>query len=255
MKYRRLSLICLLAAFLVVALSANAFADAIDRDTPFGVNENGETYGNYFQSMEAGIDPDLIYAQGENGILGYVRASDLEEPLPESPEAALALQAERQASGYTGHYINLYNSDGVTIIGRYWVDAGTSGNNSISTRSFITYSAFSELSSINYDFRARSFVQRATHGVTYGAEIYSSEMMQAGELAVKVHLYNFDTGALVNSPIYMYSTVPGDEYSYSALYRTSSGVYYSKGFARGFDREEGVWGTFGLRPTGNCQII
>ena len=44
MKYRRLSFICLLAAFLVVALSANAFADAIDQDTPFGVNENGETY-------------------------------------------------------------------------------------------------------------------------------------------------------------------------------------------------------------------
>ena len=80
-------------------------------------------------------------------------------------------------------------------------------------------------------------------------------MMQAGELAVKVHLYDFDSGALVNSPVYVYSTVPGDEYSYSALYRTSSGVYYSKCFARGFDREEGVWGTFRLMPTGNCQIL
>ena len=73
------------------------------------------------ESMPLRLSPGLLLAQGEDGTLGYVRATDLGEPQPETPEEALALMAEREASGYTGRYINLYASDGVTVIGRFHI--------------------------------------------------------------------------------------------------------------------------------------
>lgn len=254
MKRFKISLACLLAVILLLSLDTTVRADGSSAEASFPTNERGETYGDYFQALEAGTDPDLILAQGEDGTLGYVRASDLEEPMPESPEAALALQAERQASGYKGRYINLYASDGITVIGRYFVDAGSLDNYSITARSSITYSAYSSMASVNHNLQGRSFIQRAWNGVTFGGEISSSDVMQAGELAVKIQLYDFDSGALISSPGYSYSNTPGMEFQYSTLHKTSSGVYYCKGMARGYDREEQVWGNFALKKTGNCQI-
>lgn len=97
-------LACLLISTLLLSLSATAYAD--DRDTP------------------THLAPGLILAQGEDGTCGYVRATDLGEPMPESPEAALAMQTERRASGYKGRYIPLYAADGVTVIGRFFIDGG-----------------------------------------------------------------------------------------------------------------------------------
>lgn len=73
------------------------------------------------ESMPLRLSPGLLLAQGEDGTLGYVRITDLGEPQPATPEEAVALMAEREASGYTGRYINLYAPDGVTVIGRFHV--------------------------------------------------------------------------------------------------------------------------------------
>lgn len=43
----------------------------------FMVNENGLTYGSDFYSTCVSDSPDLILAEGKNGIVGYVKYSDL----------------------------------------------------------------------------------------------------------------------------------------------------------------------------------
>ncbi len=253
MRYLKISMACLLAVTMLFSLSATVFANASDAP-PFPVNENGETYGDYFQATRAGKDPDLILAQGEDGTLGYVRSADLEEPLPESPEAALAIQSERRTSGYKGRYINLYAADGVTVIGRFFVGAGLSDSDSIYTRSEITYSAYSSMESVNYSFLGRSAIQRVLLGVKFFGIVQSDDIMQAGELAAKIQLYDYDSGSLVCSEGYTYSTTSGQTFTLSKTYHTSSGVYYCKGLARVYDREEQAWGNFGLKKADNCQI-
>lgn len=78
----------------------------------YRVNVNGQTYGSdYFAEYKGGL-PDLISAIGNNGISGYVKAIDLEQPMPKTPEEALAYM-EIDIVITT---IPLYDSDGITII-------------------------------------------------------------------------------------------------------------------------------------------
>lgn len=254
MKYLRASFICLLAAVFLVSMTATAFADGSNDVLPFDINENNETYGDYFQAISAGYDPDLIYAQGEDGIFGYVRASDLEEPMPESPEAALALEAERKASGYTGHFVNLYLADGITVVGRFFVAAGYLDSATTTTRSSIIKSADTTLTNSVCTVTGHSTIQQVSSGIIYGAELDSTVILGAGELAARIMLYSADTGALVTSYGYDYSEDPCDEFVVSKQYRTSSGVYYSTGIGRVFDRNDSVYGNFGLKKTAYCDI-
>ncbi len=92
------------------------------RTEPLGVNENGETYG---VEAEGGKIPDLIAAFGraDDGTLvsGYVRASDLEQPMPTSPEEAIRMQEEYLAKYPNGRDIPVYKSDGTTRIGTFTI--------------------------------------------------------------------------------------------------------------------------------------
>lgn len=252
MKYFKFLLTCLLVAALLFSLTSNTCASGDNAELPFSINENGETYGDYFRAMRAGEDPDLIFAQGEDGTLGYVRSEDLEEPLPESPEAALAMEAEQRASGYEGRYINLYDADGVTVIGRFFIKAGYLGSSSVSTRSTVSYSDPTEVHTPNHTFYAFSGVQQVWNGVKHLVTINADSSMPAGYLGGKTQLYNADTGALVDSGAYDYSDEAGPAFTVSETYDTSSGVYYAKGIACAFD--DGSWGRFGLKKTGNCDI-
>ena len=96
----------------------------------YKVNENGQTYGigdaNYIEDL-----PDLQLAEGDNGITGYVYTYDLiYKDMPANPEEAAAMmeaRAEAKANGtYEPKVINVYESDGVTVI-----DTFTSGPRSI----------------------------------------------------------------------------------------------------------------------------
>ena len=80
-------------------------------------NHRGERYGSA-KYIDIGM-LDLVLAQGINGEIGYVRASDLDEPDPKSPE---------EAANYTpfSRTINLYTEDGVTIIGAFTVGGNQS---------------------------------------------------------------------------------------------------------------------------------
>ncbi len=71
------------------------------------INENGEAYGSQLYCDE---HLDLIAATGENGIEGYVKATDL-DPEP----TGLVVEPYNPLT----YYIPLYSSDGETVIGSF----------------------------------------------------------------------------------------------------------------------------------------
>lgn len=82
----------------------------------YEVNENGQTYGigdaNYVEDL-----PDLQLAEGDNGIKGYVYTYDLlYKDMPTNPEEAVALMESKANGTYVPKVINVYESDGVTVI-------------------------------------------------------------------------------------------------------------------------------------------
>lgn len=81
-------------------------------------NENGEIYGSELYLDSIGVKADLIYAIGENGVEGYVKAIDLEGPAVETPEEAVQQIRENRE-------IPLYASDGVSVIGRFVIQNNT----------------------------------------------------------------------------------------------------------------------------------
>ena len=75
-------------------------------------NENGEVYGSEIFLEAIGVKADLISAIGENGVEGYVKATDLDGPAAKNPtEAVKQVRANR--------IIPLYESDGETVIGSF----------------------------------------------------------------------------------------------------------------------------------------
>ncbi len=90
-------------------------------EVEFSVNDAGETYG----SPVGGSVPDLIPALADEGVIGYIRVSelDLERNLAKSttnPDAVFA--------------VDVYESDGTTVIGTLIVTADTpSGRDGLNT--------------------------------------------------------------------------------------------------------------------------
>ena len=96
----------------------------VNSNTPTGdfpTNDSGQTYGSGAE-IRHGHGPQLIEAFGTDGkTRGYVKAKDLEEPLPSSPEdAAKNLDQSRR--------IPLYSVDGSTRIGEFNIHRSASGN-------------------------------------------------------------------------------------------------------------------------------
>lgn len=83
----------------------------------YSINEKGETYGSEILLNQYGIEPDLIETLGDNGVLGYVKAIDLEENVPDTLEGVI----EYQKNLPNERKIPLYESDGETIIGNYTI--------------------------------------------------------------------------------------------------------------------------------------
>lgn len=81
-------------------------------DTGYPTNDLGETYGPALSDDNA-IEPDLLLAYGDNGVLGYVRQAEMDHE-PKTPEEALAWMNSHRPKTF-----NLYSQDGVTIIGTF----------------------------------------------------------------------------------------------------------------------------------------
>lgn len=77
-------------------------------------NESGETYGSDFKEQPI-EPPDLQLARNEDGIVGYIRTSEIPGATVSNPEEAVRYKS------YSG-YINLYDKDGKTVIGQFFVN-------------------------------------------------------------------------------------------------------------------------------------
>ncbi|CCC86299.1 hypothetical protein PPM_p0149 (plasmid) [Paenibacillus polymyxa M1] len=89
----------------------------VDENLPnYSINKEGQTYGHGPYPSGSKHGPDLIKAEGENGVIGYVKSSDMETSVS-SPEEALTDQKSIKNAGYKS--IPLYDSDGTTVIGEF----------------------------------------------------------------------------------------------------------------------------------------
>ncbi len=98
----------------------------------YEVNENGETFGTGADAMYPEDEPDLIAAVGDNGIEGYVRKTELDDDemdKAQTPEEVARIQEERDAKGNPNRIINVYESDGVTVIDTFTIGSRTIKNN------------------------------------------------------------------------------------------------------------------------------
>lgn len=86
-------------------------------------NQYGQTYGSAMYATSPETEPDLILASGGGDIQGYVKRTDLEQPLPKTPEEAIALTKHNLA--HPTREIPLYDVDGKTVIGKFIVGGGT----------------------------------------------------------------------------------------------------------------------------------
>lgn len=83
----------------------------------YEMNENGQTYGVCVDSVYIEDLPDLQPAEGDNGIRGYVYTEDLlHKGAAKNPEEAVALMESKRNGTYVPKVINVYESDGVTVI-------------------------------------------------------------------------------------------------------------------------------------------
>lgn len=96
--------------------------ESLPQNPNFPKNESGETYGSGLDATPYEKGPDLIKAIGEDGTIGYIRKTEADGPMPKTPQEAIAMQAKQT----NPRYINLYESDGKTIIGKFKISTGRS---------------------------------------------------------------------------------------------------------------------------------
>ena len=121
---RRLIVCAALLAGLVLGAVAGSIAFASSSGVPLAAagpattnwakNTHGRTYGSAFSAKSLQDEPDLIEVAATNGSIGYALRSDLEGPMPTSPQEALRQQAAQAGKSET---IPVYQSDGTTKIG------------------------------------------------------------------------------------------------------------------------------------------
>ena len=83
--------------------------------THYSINVNGQTYGTGNETEYIEDLPDLVAAIGDHGKEGYVYTKELLES-PSTPEEAVKYQKALEKGEYTPKVLNVYKSDGITII-------------------------------------------------------------------------------------------------------------------------------------------
>lgn len=189
----------------------------------YAVNENGETYGNDFQAQALGYPADLILATGEDGVVGYVRLSDLDDHIS-NPEEAL------QQKIYDGLYIPLYESDGETVVGRLFLDGNSDDNSGHSTRSSYTFGNTMTMDIPTYTGYSKSGVRGCTNGVNAKTEVTTSKSVDAGWIGIMAQVFKNSDGSLVQASSWVYnssstSIFEKEIYHFSLL----NTEYYSQG--------------------------
>jgi hypothetical protein len=94
-----------------------------------GINEYGLTYGCHGHARMNKIKLDLYAVEGVNGVSGYVYATELDDPIPSSPEEAIEMMKNRSKDDKE---ISVYAVDGRTVIDTFIISGtlseGITGN-------------------------------------------------------------------------------------------------------------------------------
>jgi len=235
MKTKTRKIVSMFVAFVMILVCAvPAFAATPDEKTGYAVNGNGETYGNYLEALEIGYEADLILAEGEDGVLGYVRAEDLADTV-DSPEEAQAANGNR--------YIPLYTEDGVTIIGSYFV--GDSNSNVPQTFSAYTYGSTGVMSPPGYKGYSKSGIKGSVGGVTGITTVETSEFVAVSWIGIQARVYKESTGALVASSAWDYNDEPCEEFSKSIYHFSLLGeTYYAAGWVKMWNSQLSQYWTY-----------
>lgn len=106
-----------LAAISVLALGGLSTAGTF---LYLSMNSSGQTYGPV-RDAPVNTDPDLILAVGDEGVSGYILASDLNGPEFASPDEVSRWLEEHPPD--QDRVIPLYESDGKTVIGTFTINA------------------------------------------------------------------------------------------------------------------------------------
>lgn len=95
--------------------------ELVPYETPvYEVNEYGQTFGIIGNAMRCDY-PDLIAVYGDNGKVGYAYPADLDGEQPSCPEEAAKMMEERAKNGNPPRVINVYDSDGRTVIDTFTI--------------------------------------------------------------------------------------------------------------------------------------
>lgn len=221
-----------LAVSIILLLSCMLMASASTESASvhYKVNANGETYGNSLQADILGYDADLVFATGENGVVGYVRAEDLEEPEPSNPEEAALMQQQRVTSGYSGRYIPVYKEDGETVIGRFLVSFAEEEIPVARAGTDYTFGAEGFINAQTYTCTTRSGIKAVAGGVRGVTRITANKEVGISWLGARAFIYKKSNGSLVRSTSWYYNETKSSSFEQSGYHGTVLNTeYYSKG--------------------------
>lgn len=111
---KKFLLIFAFGAICLALLLGSAMSSAEVFVETFPTNARGETYGKSPRNGDPG--PDLVLAENAEGVVGYIRESEcggansLEEAVNYVPQ---------------DRYVNMYLSDGETVVGQFFISAGS----------------------------------------------------------------------------------------------------------------------------------
>lgn len=93
------------------------FVDFININYGISINEAGKTFGSSLSSITTGNDPDLILAENQDGLVGYVKSEDLNKEF-RTPQEAVDWTLDHTEP----YYIPLYDETGNNVIGEFLIN-------------------------------------------------------------------------------------------------------------------------------------
>ena len=247
-------IISVLQIFVLSVFAESEFVENYYQKVTYSINENGDTYGTDAQSLTVGYEADLILAVGENNIVGYAKATDLND------DVSSPLKAQNRGTNNTTKYIPLYSSDGETIIDEFVLTLDAQER--VSPKSVVEYMYGSEgYINVNnhYTCTTRSAISDCTNGVRGKTRIVADKKVENGWLGVQVRIYRASDNALVDSSSFKYNSSNVSFLEYDIFHYTikTKEAYYCKGVVKTWNPDiSNYWttGTF-ASPNVNPTII
>lgn len=225
MKRKRIALMLTIGLIILSVVSSNVvFALPTEKRNQYEKNANGETYGYAIQSETIGYEPDLIAATGTNGEDGYVRGTDLDGPVPSSPEEAIAMQSPN------GRYIPLYESDGKTVIGEFYISPPAT--DLPMTRGTSTTGGIITIDVYGTTYRNQNSGSGDGARAYATTTIWADRTVSGGSMGAQARVYGAGDNKLKAQSDWVYNSGYSTSLTATTSHWTLYGTYYSKGSTR-----------------------